>query len=92
MDAGGYSNKAFWNYPINTDGKEIGLPAAMTLFVDHTGRQGPTGWEAGTYPDGQGKFSGYRSILVRSCCLCRIREEKTTNDISLGRCGRDFQD
>ena len=56
IDAGGYANKAFWNYPIMAEGKEIALSAALALFVDHTGRQGPAGWEAGTYPDGQENF------------------------------------
>jgi class 3 adenylate cyclase/dienelactone hydrolase len=53
MDAGGYSNKAFWTYPIYSEGKEIPLSAALKLMLDRTGRQGPANWEAGTYPDGQ---------------------------------------
>ena len=56
MDAGGYANKSFWNYPVFTEGKEIPLSSAMALFVDRTGRQGPATWEAGTYPDGQENY------------------------------------
>ncbi len=53
MDAGGYTNKKFWNFPVYSNGKEITLESALALFTDHTGRPGPAGWEAGTYPDGQ---------------------------------------
>jgi dienelactone hydrolase len=53
MDAGGYSNKKYWNYPFISNGKEIPLESALELFTDRTGRQGPANWEAGTYPDGQ---------------------------------------
>lgn len=51
MDAGGYSNKAYWNFPVWSGGKEIPLSQAMVQFVDKTGRPGPANWEAGTYPD-----------------------------------------
>ncbi len=53
MNAGGYSNKTFWKYPIIVNGKEQSLESASALFTDHTGRQGPANWEAGMYPDGQ---------------------------------------
>ena len=56
MEAGGYTNKKFWNFPIYSNGKEILLDAALALFVDKTGRPGPANWEAGTYPDGQENF------------------------------------
>ncbi len=53
MDAGGYSNKSFWNHPVYANGKEIPLASALKLFIDKTGRAGPANWEAGSYPDGQ---------------------------------------
>ncbi|MBL0356558.1 MAG: SUMF1/EgtB/PvdO family nonheme iron enzyme [Chitinophagaceae bacterium] len=37
MDAGGYSNKKFWNNVIYQNGKEIALDAALALFTDKTG-------------------------------------------------------
>ena len=49
IDAGGYTNKKFWNYPISP-GKDNSVVVAG--FTDRTGRQGPSNWEAGTYPDG----------------------------------------
>jgi len=56
MDAGGYTNKTFWKYPIYYNGKEVPLEKAFSMFVDRTGRQGPATWEAGTYPDGQENY------------------------------------
>ncbi len=56
MEAGGYTNPRFWTYPIYSNGKTIPLTAAMTLFVDRTGRLGPSTWEAGSYPDGQDQY------------------------------------
>lgn len=56
MDAGGYSNKSFWNNTIHSGGKEITIDDALKLFIDKTGRSGPSGWEAGSYPDGQENF------------------------------------
>ena len=56
MDAGGYSNKKFWENTFYQNGKEITSDAALALFVDKTGRPGPANWEAGTYPDGQENF------------------------------------
>lgn len=51
MDAGGYSNKTFWKYPILFNGKEITLDAALEKFIDRTGRPGSANWEAGSFPD-----------------------------------------
>jgi eukaryotic-like serine/threonine-protein kinase len=52
MDAGGYSNPAYWTFPISEAGKMIPLSTALKTFIDRTGRQGPATWEAGSYPDG----------------------------------------
>ncbi len=53
VDAEGYSNKSYWNFPISRDGKEISWESAMKIFLDKTGKNGPAGWEVGKYPDGQ---------------------------------------
>jgi hypothetical protein len=56
MDAGAYSNKKFWNNEMYQNEKEISIDAALSSFLDKTGRPGPANWEAGTYPDGQENF------------------------------------
>lgn len=52
IDADGYSNSSFWEYPFYFNDQEISAPEALAKFVDKTGRPGPANWEAGTYPDG----------------------------------------
>ena len=52
VDAGGYSNPAYWTFPISVSGKVMPLRSALTMFTDRTGRPGPSTWEAGSYPDG----------------------------------------
>ena len=54
VDSGGYNKKIYWNYPIFLEGKEISWESAMNIFVDKTGKKGPSDWEVGKYPDGQG--------------------------------------
>ncbi len=56
MEAGGYTNPLFWTSPIYSNGKTIPLSDAVKLFVDRTGRTGPSTWEAGNYPDGQDQY------------------------------------
>jgi eukaryotic-like serine/threonine-protein kinase len=52
VDAGGYTNAAYWTVPIRDGGDVIPLNTALAKFTDRTGRQGPATWEAGSYPDG----------------------------------------
>jgi class 3 adenylate cyclase/dienelactone hydrolase len=52
IDAGGYSDAAYWQYPFYSNGQEISFADARTKFVDKTGRPGPANWEAGIYPNG----------------------------------------
>jgi hypothetical protein len=56
IDSGGYSNKSYWKFPIYKDGKEISWETAMELFIDKTGKRGPSGWEVGNYPEGQDDY------------------------------------
>lgn len=53
IDAGGYTNRSYWNHPFYSDGKKVPWEQALGLFTDKTGRQGPANWEAGSYPDDQ---------------------------------------
>jgi dienelactone hydrolase len=53
VDAGGYEDPRFWE-PIARDGTILPFEEAMKLFVDRTGQRGPSTWEAGDFPEGQG--------------------------------------
>ena len=52
VDAGGYSNRAYWTQPFVKDGREISWEDAIAQFRDATGRPGPAGWELSSYPEG----------------------------------------
>ena len=55
VDAGGYTDRKYWEHDfLGIDGSEIPVEAAMSRFIDRTGRPGPATWEAGTFPPGQG--------------------------------------
>ena len=47
VDAGGYTNRAWWDSTMVRDGKPVSWEQAMALFVDKTGRPGPATWEGG---------------------------------------------
>jgi dienelactone hydrolase len=56
IDAGGYSNRGYWKYPFHSDVKTLEWEEAISLFVDQTGRPGPSTWVAGDYPDGEDDY------------------------------------
>ena len=56
IDNGGYTDKKFWKNEFIKDGKVISWRDAINDFVDKTGRQGPSTWEAGDYPEGQDDY------------------------------------
>jgi dienelactone hydrolase len=53
VDDGGYSRSELWHHPIVHEGRELTFDEALTtLFLDTTGRRGPSTWELGRYPAG----------------------------------------
>ncbi len=52
VDAGGYADATCWTYPFVHDGQTLSFDEAMAIFVDQTGRAGPSGWQVGAYPEG----------------------------------------
>jgi formylglycine-generating enzyme required for sulfatase activity/dienelactone hydrolase len=52
VDAGGYRNEEYWREPILQDGRVLTPEQSADLFVDTTGRPGPSGWEVGAYSEG----------------------------------------
>ena len=56
IESGGYRNRAFWKIPFEREGKTIGWEEGIALFVDATGRPGPSTWELGRYPAGQDDY------------------------------------
>ncbi|NNK62846.1 MAG: SUMF1/EgtB/PvdO family nonheme iron enzyme [Gemmatimonadetes bacterium] len=56
VDAGGYGDPACWTHPFVRDGQVLSFEEAVAGFVDQTGRPGPSGWEVGSYPDGDDDY------------------------------------
>jgi dienelactone hydrolase/predicted Ser/Thr protein kinase len=56
VDAGGYEKLQYWTERFVRDGREMKWQDAMALFRDSTGRPGPSTWEGGHYPQGQGDY------------------------------------
>jgi serine/threonine protein kinase/dienelactone hydrolase len=56
INGGGYRERKYWKHPFIKDGKELSWEEAVKLFLDQTGRPGPSTWQAGDYPEGQGDY------------------------------------
>ncbi|HVT38296.1 MAG TPA: protein kinase [Gemmatimonadaceae bacterium] len=52
VDAGGYTNRTWWDSTIVRGGNPVPWAEAVALFTDKTGRPGPSSWEGGAPPNG----------------------------------------
>jgi len=53
VDQGGYQKREYWKQAFRKDVRALSWADAMKLFVDKTGRPGPTTWTQGEYARGQ---------------------------------------
>jgi alpha-beta hydrolase superfamily lysophospholipase len=56
VSAGGYRDPKFWKHPFVKSGHTLSFEQAMAEFKDATGRNGPAGWEFGSYTAGKDDF------------------------------------
>ena len=56
VDAGGYRDRAYWDQPFKEGANTLSWDVAIARFVDKTGRPGPSTWEGGDFPSGQGDY------------------------------------
>jgi eukaryotic-like serine/threonine-protein kinase len=56
IEAGGYRDSRYWEFPFVKDGRTLSFDQAKALLVDKTDRQAPSGWELGNFPPGQDDF------------------------------------
>ena len=52
VDAGGYADSTWWREPLERDGRPVSWNESRRVFVDRTGRPGPSTWELSNYPGG----------------------------------------
>jgi eukaryotic-like serine/threonine-protein kinase len=56
VDAGGYRKTEFWKQTFVANGQTQSCEDALSRFRDKTGRQAPSTWELGNYPEGQAEY------------------------------------
>lgn len=56
VESEAYSDPQLWGDIFVLNGKEIPFEEAHALFVDSTGRPGPSTWEIGSYKSGMGEY------------------------------------
>ena len=52
IDARGYENPSYWDFPIQVGNKIYDFNSSIKLFIDKYGRKGPANWSYGKYPSG----------------------------------------
>ena len=53
ITGGGYMKRELWPGPMLNEGKPLTWEAAMQLFIDRSGLQGPREWSNQNFPDGK---------------------------------------
>ncbi|MBK5294028.1 MAG: SUMF1/EgtB/PvdO family nonheme iron enzyme [Acidobacteriia bacterium] len=56
VDAGGYRERKYWKQPFREGGRALSWEAAMSRFLDATGRPGPAKWELSAFPEGSAQL------------------------------------
>jgi dienelactone hydrolase len=54
MEDGGYRKREWWKEPFVEGKRVLSFEEATARFRDRTGRPGPSTWQSGDYPEGQG--------------------------------------
>ncbi len=52
VDAGGYENPAYWDFPFEVGNKIYDFNSSIKLFTDKYGKLGPANWSYGKFPAG----------------------------------------
>jgi formylglycine-generating enzyme required for sulfatase activity/predicted esterase len=56
INQGGYQKREYWKVDFIRDGNRMSWDEATRVFVDSTGRPGPSTWQSGTFPPGREHF------------------------------------
>ena len=52
VDAGGYENRIYWDFPFQVGNKTYDFNSSIKMFTDRYGRPGPSNWAYGQFPQG----------------------------------------
>ena len=52
VDAGGYENRIYWDFPFQVGSKTYDFNSSMKMFTGKYGRPGPSNWAYGQFPSG----------------------------------------
>jgi len=52
VDAGGYENPSYWDFPFRQGNKTIDFKSTVKLFTGKYGKPGPANWSYGKFPSG----------------------------------------
>jgi len=52
VDAGGYENRLYWDFPFQVGNKTYDFNSSIKMFTDRYGRPGPSNWAYGQFPTG----------------------------------------
>ena len=52
VDAGGYENQSYWDFPYQVGDKIYDFNSTIKLFVGKFGKLGPSNWSYGKFPSG----------------------------------------
>lgn len=76
VDAGGYEQPRYWEgLEFTMDGQALSWDEAMDRFVDASGEPGPSTWEFGDYPDGQGDYPVSGVSWYEAVAYLRFRDK-----------------
>lgn len=76
VDAGGYRNPEWWPSSLTREGEETSFEAAVDAFRDPTGRHGPSTWERGDYPEGEGDHPVSGISWFEAWAYCAFAEKR----------------
>lgn len=52
VNAGGYENPVYWDFPFQVGNKTYDFNSSIKMFTDRYGRPGPSNWAYGQFPTG----------------------------------------